>query len=782
MGIIGTNSLVVGAGLLFPPEWVKAALVLAFLCTWVLVGFFWYLNYYTRKGYFQYWTAAWVFFSVYLAASIGREALPALPFLVMTRRAFIGFAALFMFWGSFQLGGKPRRQRELALGIVGITVWNLIAAVWKTFDLWVTIPMFFMLAAASYYTGRLHGGETQTTRGTRLLAAGFYLWGLHLLAFPLEDWMSPDVMVINYFFSACLSLYIAIAMILQVLEQARERSEAILDRFNQDRARRRLLEQEAAVTEQKYRALFDSAQDAIFLVDLDTLEIIEANEAAQELTRRDADHLVRLSFQDLFPMFPIQRDGMLDRMKSLDTMFKQTGECQLYRLDGTKVVCEGDWNLLPVKQRSMLQVRMRDITERKTIEQQLRQSEKLSALGQLVAGVAHEVNNPLAMIMGYAQLLSREESLPEKARQDLHKIQRESERATKIVRNLLMFSRKSDPQLTPVNLNRLVSTVVDSRSDEAREQGVTFDVRLADALPMTMADGGQLEQVLTNLLGNSIQALAARESDRRISVVTEHSGSHVWITVADNGPGIPKDIMARIFEPFFTTKKVGKGTGLGLTISYSIIEAHHGKMLVDSEPGKGAKFTLQLPLVPCKEVDDSVGDAYSRAGASHVASQGMGRSNGNGNGNGHGSRRILVVDDEPGLLSILTEVLRNATTTVDSAGNGMEAMQWIEKNRYDMIVSDMRMPDMDGEALYNTLRETNRPLSERILFLTGDTVSPGTRAFLEKTGNRWLNKPFNITDLERTVEEVLCDTSGLDSTVRQAGNGRAGVGSPRMGG
>jgi PAS domain S-box-containing protein len=766
INLIGTNLTTTGTGLFFPPEWVKAALVLAFLCTWVLVGFFWYLNYYTKKAYFQYWTAAWALFSVYLAASIAREAFPEMPFLVMVRRMFIGYAAVFMFWGSYQLGGRARRKRELAAGIVAITLWNMLTVLWPSSHLWVTTPMFALLALSSYYTGRLHAAETdQKYRGSRLLAIGFYLWALHLFAFMVEDWMSPDQIAINYLISGCLSLYIAIAMIVQVLEQARDRSDALLDRFNQTRTRRRLLEQEAAVTEQKYRALFDSAQDAIFLVNLDTLEIMEANEAAVELTQRPADRLAGLPFPDLFPLVPMDQEKMLDRMKCLERMFKQTGECRLTRPDGSHVACEGDWNLLPVKQGTMLQVRVRDITERKHIEQQLRQSEKMSALGQLVAGVAHEVNNPLAVVMGNAQLLARNGDLPEKTRGEILNILRESERAAKIVRNLLMFSRKSDPQLGPVNLNHLVRSVMDSRSQEAGEHLIELIVHLSDHLPRTMADASQLEQVLSNLLGNAIHALAGQPHEKRISIRTEHSATHVWITVADNGPGIPKEIMSRIFEPFFTTKKVGKGTGLGLTISYSIIEAHHGKMWVDSEPGQGAKFTIQLPLVPCKD------EAASPDGTDCVRASLTAIGSNYGNGNGAGHHRLLVVDDEPGLLDIISEVLSNPTTSVDKASNGREAIRQIEANRYDMIVSDMRMPDMDGEQLYAALRERRDPLSCRMLFLTGDTVSPGTRAFLEKSGNRWLSKPFNVTDLERTVGEILRTQRSRAASGRNNGHG-----------
>lgn len=731
--------------LFFPPEWVKAALVLAFCSTWMVVGLFWYLNYYTRKPHFQLWTVAWVFFGVYLAATIGLEESPNQCFLIMSRRAYIGIAALFMFCGSLQLSGRPRRKREMAGGIVLIALWSYIAAYHIQDHLWITAPVFILLGAASLYTGVLHGRNRHRSRGARLLMWGYFVWAGHLAAFPFEPLMRAEYMVVNYFVSGMLSLFIAMAMIVQVLEQAREKCDALLERFNMDRSRQRILEQEIAVSEQKYRALFESAQDAIILLDLEKLEVLEANGAAHHLTGRADGQLVGHSFTELMPEFPLREGNLLERMKKFETMFRQTGECVLTRLDGSKLACEGDWNLLPTSQRAVLQVRIRDITARKKIENQLRQSEKMSALGQLVAGVAHEVNNPLAVIMGYAQLLVRDDRVESNVRREILKIQHESQRAAKIVRNLLMFSRNAEPQNAPVDLNRLVTGVLESLEHQMQSNKIRLEVRLSDRMPWTMADVHQLEQVLSNLLGNAVHALADWDGERVIKVMTEAGRTDVWITVADNGPGIPAEILNKIFEPFFTTKPVGKGTGLGLAISYSIIEAHHGKIWVDSQRGQGAKFTVQLPLLPCGRL--TAPDTPQSAPDELALSA-------------NDPRRYLVVDDEPGLVAILAEALKAPGRIVDTASNGMEAMERIAAHRYDVIVSDMKMPDMDGGMFYEALRVKDEGLARRIMFLTGDTVSAETRAFLEKTGNRWLSKPFNLTDLERTVDDIYRATHG----------------------
>jgi PAS domain S-box-containing protein len=738
--------------LFFPSEWVKAALVLALFCTWVVIGLFGYLNHYTKRPYFNLWTVAWMFFSVYLAASIGLEESPDAPFLVTARRACIGIAALFMFWGSFRFTGQPRSMRELGSGIVMISIWSYLAAYKIGDHLWITLPVFALLAASSVYTGLLHRRYAKRYRGANLLTFGFVLWGVHLFSFPFETVLAHGFMTVSYFASALLSLYIAMGMIVQVLEQARERNEALLGKFNQGLARRRLLEQEVAVSEQKYRALFDAATDAIFLVNLETLDILEVNEAAQKLTGRSAAELVNCGFQEICPELLLHDASPTGKMKALDAVLKQSGEFHVARPDRTRVTCEGDWSFLHGDKKPVLQVRTREITQRKVMEQQLRQAEKLSALGQLVAGVAHEVNNPLAVIIGYAQILTRQNSLDDKTKREIGKILHESERAGKIVHNLLTFARAGEPQRAPVSLNDLVLTVLEAREYDFAANHVVVRSRLSPNMPRAMLDPNQVEQVLANLIANAFQALMQKPTDRLIEVTTEHSDSQLWITITDNGPGMPTEVMGRIFEPFFTTKPPGKGTGLGLAISFSIIEAHCGKIWADSQPGKGARFSIQLPLMPCPNEPPRPRPVPR----------------GNGNDSSNRTHRLLIVDDEPGIIEVLREVLRGSGNSVDTANNGVEALKLIARSHYDLIISDMRMPDMDGEALYNKLRETHPEISRRVIFLTGDTVSSNTRVFLEQTGNRWLNKPFNVSDVEFVVNDVLRQANAAPSSPQPA--------------
>ncbi len=728
--------------LFFPAEWVKAALVLALFTTWVVIGLFAYLNHYTKKSYFSMWTVAWMFYAVWLAACIGLEESPDTPFLVMARRACIGISALFMFWGSFQLTYGSRNRRELGMGIVMIVVWSYVAA-YKIVDrLWITIPVFVLLAAASVYTGIVYFRYGKRYRGANILAAGFILWGFHLLGFPFQEVLSPTFVAAGYITSSILSLLIAMGMVVQVLEQARERNETLLEEFKKGIATRRLLEQEVTVSEQKYQALFESASDAIFLVDLETLELLEANQSAERLTNRNGPELIGRSFLDLCPDVRVETKNLLENKKVFERVFSPSSELQMVRSNGAHLICEGSANLVQYNKRPVLQINVREITERKEMESQLRRGEKLSALGQLIAGVAHELNNPLAVIMGYSQLMAKQRTMEPRAKADMLKILHESERAAKIVRNLLTFARPREPQMSVVDINRIVNGVLAVHDTHLQGGDIDLTKRLAPTLPKTKADPNQIEQVVTNLVTNAIQALMGHAGPRKLEISTEVVDSAIRIAVTDSGPGIPQDIITKIFDPFFTTKAPGKGTGLGLSISYSIIEEHRGKVWVQSQAGKGAKFFVELPIVTCPdalEAPELVTAPDLAAKRDPHAPQ----------------RRLLIVDDEPGIVEVLKEMLDDDGYMVETANNGADALNRISAGRFDLIISDLCMPEVDGQQLYKTIRESQPHLASRIIFVTGDTVSGNSRAFLEGTGNRWFSKPFNMKEIEQVVDNFL---------------------------
>jgi two-component system NtrC family sensor kinase len=265
------------------------------------------------------------------------------------------------------------------------------------------------------------------------------------------------------------------------------------------------------------------------------------------------------------------------------------------------------------------------------------------------------------------------------------------------------------------------------------------DWQLAPDLPLLWADPHQLHQVIVNLVTNAQQALREVPPPRRLTLTTCADPGHpgVVLEVADTGPGIPPTLQAQIFEPFFTTKPPGVGTGLGLPLCRGIIEGHGGRLSVQSQPGQGTVFRMTLPLQPA----DSAGEAPPRLAPSPPVDR---------------AAAILVVDDEPGIVRAVAQLLRRDGHTVDTAADGRQALTKLRAQAYDLLVCDLRMPDLDGPGLYQALQQHPHRLP-RMIFLTGDTLSPDARTFFEQVGVPRLSKPFRAAEVRQLVAQVLHD-------------------------
>jgi PAS domain S-box-containing protein len=386
---------------------------------------------------------------------------------------------------------------------------------------------------------------------------------------------------------------------------------------------------------------------------------------------------------------------------------------------------------------------LKEIAERQRAEEQLQQQqaalfqhEKLAAMGSLLASVAHELNNPLSVVMVQADLLSeevREKTLAER----IKLINQSAERCVSIVQNFLALARRTPPQRTHVEFNAIIDEAMVLLAYALRVDNVDVQLELADDLPPLWADRHQLHQVLINLITNAHQALRERPAPRRLGLSTGYDAvsSLVTLEVADTGPGIPPEIQGRIFEPFFTTKPLGFGTGLGLPFCKGIIEGHGGTISVESQVDRGAVFRIKLPVeavpVPVSEipVPEAVVPVKGKA--------------------------ILIIDDEPGIVSALAYLLRRDGYHVGTAGNGRLALEQLQGQAYDLILCDLRMPELDGPGLYQEIGEHQPHLLSRMIFLTGDTLSPEAREFLEKAGVACLNKPFRAAEVRRMVQRAL---------------------------
>ncbi|MBI4872558.1 MAG: response regulator [Candidatus Riflebacteria bacterium] len=385
-----------------------------------------------------------------------------------------------------------------------------------------------------------------------------------------------------------------------------------------------------------------------------------------------------------------------------------------------------------------------DITQKKhttemekQLQVQLLQSEKLSALGELVSGVAHELNNPLAIISGYSELLMEETDLADQTKDLMKEIAKSSFRCKKIVENLLTFARQHKPERELIDLNQIVRDALALRAHQLRVDNIAVVDELT-SVSATIADPYQLQQVFFNIINNAYQAMKSlRKEGNKLTVRSRERDGMVRIEIGDNGPGIPDALMKRIFDPFFTTKKLGEGTGLGLSISYGIVKEHQGKITVESAAGQGATFVVEIPINQQKPLAESV-----RLEPEVATSIFLGK-------------RILVVDDEENIAAVCRMGLERLGCLVEVTADGADAISRLRQGRFDLVVSDIRMPGLDGPAIYSAVRQTDPALADRIIFMTGDTLSPQTKAFLETSGNLYINKPFVLDELKTAIAKTL---------------------------
>lgn len=378
------------------------------------------------------------------------------------------------------------------------------------------------------------------------------------------------------------------------------------------------------------------------------------------------------------------------------------------------------------------------VKELKNLQRQLVQTEKLSAIGELVSGVAHELNNPLTSVIGYTQLILENEEDPQK-KEYLTKIFEEAKSCSEIIRNLLTFARYHKPQRIFSDVNTGIERALDLKTYQIETDGIQIVQALSPNLPPFLMDSHQMQQVFFNIINNAHQALADRGGSSLPPILTVRSqGRGPWIVVSfeDSGPGIPPEILPKIFEPFYTTKEVGVGTGLGLSISYGIVKEHGGEIRVETEVGKGSTFSVWLPLV-----------AYDEMGRP-IAFQ--------GNLNG---KEILIVDSSEVILEMCAYVLRSQGVEVHLAKNGEMALKQIRKHQlFNLVFVAIPLSDMDLSSFYGMLCREFPQYSGRLLFSVPEGLvnqEPDGSIIFQRAGCIPLDRPFSITEFKQAVEAAL---------------------------
>jgi PAS domain S-box-containing protein len=388
---------------------------------------------------------------------------------------------------------------------------------------------------------------------------------------------------------------------------------------------------------------------------------------------------------------------------------------------------------------------IRNVTEHKLMDQERQKLEdksqvanRLAAVGEMAAGIAHEINNPLAGVLGFSQMLLERDDIPEGIKSDLKLIADGSQRVADIVRRLLTFARQAKPIKTLVNLNDIIDNTLKLREYVLKTNNIQVVKRFDADLPSTIADPGQLQQVFLNLIVNAEQAMKKANGKGTLTITTEVKDNNIYTSFQDDGPGISKENLSHLFEPFFTTKDVGEGTGLGLSLSRSIILEHNGIMRVESEFGHGATFIIELPIIEEPPAEDVI-NKINQGQLALIK-----------------SGRIMVVDDELPVRTLLEKVLAPMGYSIETINDADTVLNRLKAGeKYDVILLDIRMPGMSGTELYTHILETVPTLKGRIIIITGDVMGLDIKDFLTKNNLPSLAKPFDIKLLKEIIDKII---------------------------
>jgi two-component system NtrC family sensor kinase len=460
------------------------------------------------------------------------------------------------------------------------------------------MPIFVLIGAASVVTvwGFFQYRRKRQYLGAGLLSFGFLFWGLFVAAYPFLERLT-DYMSTGFFIASVLQMFIAVNMIILVLEQIRHLREKRTTQQLRSRDREKaILQTRISLTEERYRHLFEQSSEPIVITTRDDLRIVGVNEAAcrvLSMTQTDAHD------QCLINLLAVQAKESTEQVTGqawFEAVCRRRFE-QVRRKDGSMVNVEVAGSAIDFAGATAFQFYLREVTEISHLEQQLRRAEKLSALGQMISGVVHELNNPLSVSGALLELVLMDKDLPKPVRDRLKTAAAEHQRATRMMRNFLNLAREGGPEKEKVSLNEVVRNVLELRRSDFLKADVDLNLELDPELPAIMASLDQVQQVLIILINNALQAMEGSKRARTLRVVTRMEPGRIVALIEDSGPGVPAHLRSKIFEPFFTTKPAGIGTGLGLSVAHTYLMEHRGRIFCDQSPLGGALFGIELPAV-----------------------------------------------------------------------------------------------------------------------------------------------------------------------------------------
>jgi PAS domain S-box-containing protein len=597
------------------------------------------------------------------------------------------------------------------------------------------------------------------TRGSRLLALAFFLlaglWTLYVPAFlsagpdpastagHFMGWLTGHNSYIDTLFEFGLGFGMLIA--------------GLDDAFREEETSRAARLRDVAASEERLGQIIRAASEGIVLLDRD-LRVVHCNPAALEILGARPDELLGQPF-DRFAHgggSDALRDSIGDPRGRSSLPAGPALEIQGRRAGGEAFPMEVTLRAIGEGESESYVLIVRDLTERVRLDEerermraQLAQTARMESIGRMVAGVAHELNNPLTAILAFAQDLLRQSTNPADT-EALTTIVEQSQRCRAIVQDLLTFARTKREERRLVGIAEIVKRVMSAFSRQAAERDVVVDVAVRDTLPPIHANPAAIEQVLTNLLSNALHAVG---SGGWIGVKGLVQGDRLAVMVEDDGPGIPAGVLARLFEPFFTTKDPGQGTGLGLSVSHGIAEQHGGTLLAENRAGpdeRGARFTLLLPFLDRRAVHRVPVELPPRTAS--VPRSGAATT----------PRQVLIVDDEAVIRVAIRRYLERLGWTVVEAGNGREALQILgledgvppRLRHYDAIVSDLRMPGLSGIEIHDRIAAVDKGALGRLVLMSGETASPEVAELITRLKQPLVEKPFDMRALADLLDRI----------------------------
>lgn len=395
----------------------------------------------------------------------------------------------------------------------------------------------------------------------------------------------------------------------------------------------------------------------------------------------------------------------------------------------------------------------RDITEQvnsvvkeQQLHEEINRASRLASIGEMAAGIAHEINNPLTSVMGFTQLMLGRD-ISDDLRSELTIIEQEARRIARIVEGMLTFARGSQTGDELVDINQVISQVLEMRAYQMKINDIQQSASLAEGLPLVKGNNNQLKQVFLNIVLNAEKEMSQAHGQGNLTVQTEKANDFIRVSITDDGPGIPPENLEKIFDPFFTTSEVGGGTGLGLSICHGIVTAHQGKIYARSQVGQGTTLVVELPLPESAGTADKSATAAG-ADPDPAAGETPGPSR---------PARVLIVDDEPLISDLLERVLSDEGFEVVTANTAPVAVEKLNATVFDLVLMDIKMPLMNGMELYNFICKLNPKMAHKVIFITGDILEPTTSNFFSKYGLPYIPKPIDFDKLDALIKGILAN-------------------------